>query len=71
MMRRRQRRRPTASAEAGAAVCLPAIFRIARTRIDHAGAYRSPIRQPHLPLLPLAEPFRHTRTEDHKHIQNP
>lgn len=71
MMRRHQRRRPTASAEMGAAVRLPEIFRIERTLVDHAGARRSPIRQPHLPLFPHAEPFRHTRTEGQKHIQNP
>jgi hypothetical protein len=55
----------------GAAVRLPEIFRIERTLVDHAGARRSPIRQPHLPLFPHAEPFRHTRTEGQKHIQNP
>jgi hypothetical protein len=71
MMRRLQPFRPTAFAEAGAAVRLPAIFRIERTRVEHAGAHRSPIRRPHLPLFPLPEPFRHIRTESQKNIQNP
>jgi hypothetical protein len=71
MMCRHQRRRPTTSAEAEADLRLPAIFRIENTRVDHAGAHCSFIRQPHLPLFPLAEPFRHTRTEGQQHIQNP
>jgi hypothetical protein len=66
MMRRLQRCRPLAFAEAGAAVRLPATFRIERTRVDHAGAHRSTILQPHLLLFPLPEPFRHTRTESQK-----
>ena len=71
MMRRLQDCLSTAFTEADADLRAPAIFRIERTRVDHAGAHRSPMRQPHLPLVPLAEPFRHTRTEGQKHIQNP
>jgi hypothetical protein len=71
MMRRPQECLSTAFTEVVADLRLPSIFRIERTRVDHAGAHRSLIRQPHLPLFPPAEPFRHTRTEGQKHIQNP
>jgi len=71
MMRRLQDCLSTAFTEADADLRLPAIFRIQRTCVDHAGAHCAPIRQPLLPLFPLAEPFRHTRTEGQKHIKNP
>jgi hypothetical protein len=71
MMRRLQDCQSRAFPEAGADLRLPAILRIERTRVDHAGAHGSPIRQPHLPLFPLTGPFRHTRTEGQKHIQTP
>ena len=45
MMRRLQDCLSTAFTEADADLRPPAIFRIERTRVDHAGAHRSPMRQ--------------------------
>jgi len=71
MMRRLQDGRPTAFDEAGAAVRLPTIFRIERTRVGHAGTRHSPMQKPHLTHFRLPEPFRRARAETQKNIQNP